>query len=119
MTNIAFFSDIHIHPHSSSYDKLINCLDCLDWVYKESIKRGCKYIFFGGDLFHTRDRINIFAYHKTWNILKKYSDKIKSYYILGNHDIYYKYSTVISSVEPLSALIDVISSPTTIEIDGL
>lgn len=114
---IAIFSDIHIHPHSSSFDKLNNCLDCLEWIYSETKKRGIKYLIFIGDLFHDRRSINTYAYHKTYDILKKYKDDITSFYLLGNHDIYYKNKTTVNSVSPISEIVNVIDKPTTISIE--
>lgn len=113
--SIALFSDIHIHPHSMSIEKLEDCLKCLEWIYKESVAREIPYIIFAGDLFHDRHRINIFAYNKTYDILHEYSKKIKSYYLIGNHDMFYRFSKNVTSIKPFSEIIQVIDKPKTIK----
>ncbi len=116
--SIAIFSDIHIHPHGLSIEKLEDCLKCFEWIYEESIKRKIPYMIFAGDLFHDRHRINIFAYNKTYDILKKYAKQIKSYYLVGNHDMFYKSSRNVNSLKPFSELINVISNPQTVNFNS-
>jgi len=113
--SITLFSDIHIHPHSLSIEKLEDCLKCLEWIYKESVAREIPYIIFAGDLFHDRHRINIFAYNKTYDILRKYSKQIQSYYLVGNHDMFYRSSRNVSSIKPFSEIIQIIDRPKTIK----
>jgi len=111
-------SDLHIFAHSLSLSKLQSCLDCLDWVYSEAVKRKIKYVIFAGDLFHDRNKINIYAYDSTYSILSKYAKDVKSYFILGNHDMYYRTSRQISSVKPFSEIVEVVSEPKKISIEG-
>lgn len=117
--SIAIFSDIHIHPHGQSVEKLEDCIKCLEWIYQESVERKIPYIIFAGDLFHDRHRINIFAYNKTYDILKKYAKKIESYYLVGNHDMFYKSSRNVNSLKPFSELINVVDNTQTIDFNGI
>jgi len=119
MSSAIIYSDLHVHPHGFKTEKLNDCLRCLEWVYKEAAKRGIPYVFFAGDLFHDRQRINIYAYDRTYEILQKYSKDIQSYYILGNHDIFFRTRRSTSSVRPFSEIINVIENPCTIQIENL
>jgi DNA repair exonuclease SbcCD nuclease subunit len=101
-----------------SIDKLHNCLECLEWIYDEAVRRGIKNVIFAGDLFHDRHKINTYAYDSTFTILQKYKDLVNSYYVLGNHDLYYRTNSLISSVNPLAYVVNVIDSPTKVTIDG-
>ncbi len=119
MPKIILFSDLHIHHHSSKIEKLNDCLKCFEWVYAEAVKRKIPYIIFAGDLFHDRQKINIYAYDRTYEILQKYSKDVQSFYILGNHDIYFRTKRSSSSVRPFSEIINVIENPCTINIEGV
>ncbi len=118
MAVVGIFSDIHIHPHSSSYEKLDNCLECLEWIYKECDRRNIRSLIFAGDLFHDRHRINTYAYCRAFEIINDYSH-IKTYLLLGNHDMYYRSSWAVSSIKPLSLISHLVLGPETIEIEGL
>lgn len=119
MPKILFFADQHIHPHSNSLEKLERCLECFDWIYQTALNNNVKYVVFLGDLFHKRENINVYAFHQTYKILNKYKEKIKSYYIIGNHDMFYQSSWLINSIDPLDNLVEVISIPKTINIEGI
>jgi DNA repair exonuclease SbcCD nuclease subunit len=116
---ILIFSDLHVHHHSGSSEKLDNCIDCLHWIYKESEKRRIKNIVFGGDLFHDRHKINLYAYNKVYEILEQYSEKINSYFLVGNHDMFYRSSWSVISLKPLSKILRIIDKPETIKISDL
>ena len=122
MSKVLLFSDIHLHPHKRSSQRLDDCLKALEWVFKTAIERKIKNILFGGDLFHDRQKIEIYTYQKVFESFLNFSKKNASqvYLLLGNHDLWYNDKTSISSVMPLSALpnVHVIAEPSRIEIDG-
>ena len=118
MGKIVLFADAHIHAHSSSSERLDNCIQCLEWIYSETEKRKIKHIIGLGDLFHDRHRLNIYSYQKVYDILYKYSSIIDSYFLIGNHDMFYRDSWDVTSIKPLSQIISVIDKPCTIRISG-
>lgn len=122
MSKVLLFSDIHLHPHKRSNQRLQDCLNALKWVFDTAEQRKIKYILFGGDLFHDRQKIEIFTYQKVFEMFLDFSKKTCSeiYLLLGNHDLWFNDKTNISSVMPLSALpnIKVIAEPSRIDIDG-
>lgn len=103
---VLIFSDIHIFPHKRKNERLEDCLKALDWVFDVAEERGITHILFGGDLFHDRQKIEIFTYQRTFEVLEKRlrSNKFQLYFLLGNHDLWYNDKTSVSSVIPLSAL---------------
>ena len=119
MPLITIFSDIHVHKHSGSVEKMDECLRCLDWIYAKSIARGADAIVFAGDLLHDRNRISVDAYVGVYDILKRYKGLIPSYYLMGNHDMYYSSQWTVSALNPLADVVEVIDRPTTVEIAGL
>jgi DNA repair exonuclease SbcCD nuclease subunit len=120
MSKILLFSDIHINSHKSSFKRLEDCLKVLEWSLQTALDEGADNVIFCGDLFHERQKIQVLAYHKTYQILSKFSD-LHIYLLLGNHDLWYYDKWDISSVFPLGALsnVTVIGETQTINIDGL
>jgi DNA repair exonuclease SbcCD nuclease subunit len=121
MAKVLLFSDIHIHNHKKSYDRLEDCLKALEWVFETAKKENIKNILFGGDILHERQKIDIFVYNKIYNSLSenlKDSD-INFYCLLGNHDLWFNEKTTISGVYPFQSIqgFKVISNPETIQID--
>ena len=122
MSKVLLFSDIHLHPHKRSNQRLEDCLSALRWTFETAIERNIKSVLFGGDLFHDRQKIEIYTYQKAFEIFAEYAKKNKFhiYLLLGNHDLWFNDKTCISSVMPLSVLpnVTVIAEPSRIEIEG-
>lgn len=122
MNKVLLFSDIHIATHKRKTERLNDCLNVLDWVFQTAEKNNIENIIFGGDLFHDRQKIEIFAYQKTYEIIRKWlnTKKFNLYLLLGNHDLWFNEKTNISSVIPFSDIsnIRVISEVERIKIDN-
>jgi len=121
MSNILLFSDVHIHAHKKSFDRLKDCLTTLDWVFETAKQHKIKDIVFAGDLFQDRQRIDVATYSMTFDVLFKHCDgSINLWLLLGNHDMWYHDKWDISSVLPFSALpnVTVINKACTLEILG-
>ncbi len=120
MAQILLFSDLHIHTHKNSQQRLQDCLDVLHWVFQTARERNIHNIVFGGDLFQDRQRISVLTYHLTYKIISQFPD-LNIWLLLGNHDLWYYEKTDISSVVPIGALshVTVIDQPCTHNIAGL
>lgn len=103
---ILIFSDLHIHPHKRSAERLEDCLKVLDWSFQTALDRGIKNIVFLGDLFHDRQKIDVLTYQKTFEIFEKYlcSFEFNVTLLLGNHDLWHYEKLDVSSVNPLKNL---------------
>ena len=118
---VLLFSDLHVYCHKRRVERLEDCLKVLNWVFDVAEERGITNILFGGDLYHDRQKIDIYTYQRTFEILKNRLDgKKKLYLLLGNHDLWYNDNTSVSSVIPLSSLpgVEIISDPKRIKIAG-
>ncbi len=115
-------SDLHIHPHKKSSERLQDCLNALDWLFATAIENKINKILFLGDLFHDRQRIDVPTYQKTFEIFEKYLSKglFDIFLLLGNHDLWHFDKWDISSVFPLRSIkgVHVIDKPCTVNIDG-
>lgn len=118
MAKILLFSDIHIHNHKKSYERLSDCINAFKWVFEIARQNGIKSIIFGGDLLHERLKIDSCVYQNIYNILKENND-FDLYLLLGNHDIWFNEKTDISGVYPFESIsgIRVIGKPQTIQIE--
>lgn len=116
------FSDNHIAQHKRSINRLHDCINALEWAFTTALKHKIKNIFFAGDLFQDREKIDIIAYHLTFDIISKYcnNNDIKLYMLLGNHDLWFHERWDIHSIRPFSAIknVEVIDKPCTLSIDG-
>jgi DNA repair exonuclease SbcCD nuclease subunit len=106
MGKVLLWSDLHIAPHKKEWKRLENCLDVLRWVFKTALQRGIKDIVFCGDLFHDRNKIDIYVYHRTFEVLQQYlsDNRMTMYCLVGNHDMWHHEKRDITSVRPFEAL---------------
>jgi DNA repair exonuclease SbcCD nuclease subunit len=121
MQKILLVSDLHIFTHKNSQERLKNCLDVLDWVFQVAHDKQIMDICFLGDLFHSRQKIDVATYQWTFEIFCKWMQKDTSpnvYLLVGNHDMAHKFKPDICSIKPLSSIdgVVVVDTPTTIEI---
>lgn len=122
--NILAYGDLHLHAHKDRVDRLHHCLDVLEWTFKTAVKNKCRYIFFLGDLFHERAKIDVMNYLRTFDLFMKYMAdpeiEMDMYLLVGNHDMYHKERWDINSLKPLTAIprVHIIDKPTRLELGG-
>ena len=123
MSRALIFSDMHLHSHKERIDRLEDCLQVLDWIFKTAVKNKCKYLFFLGDLFHERSKIDVMNYLKTFEVVMKHMIEdavdLDFYLLVGNHDMYHRTRWDVNSIKPISAIprCHVIAQPTTMVFD--
>lgn len=119
---ILIFSDLHIHRHKNRIERLSDCLEVFNWVFKVAQEHKVDDILFLGDLFHDRRKIDIFTYHKTFLVLEEMLNKfdIPVTFLLGNHDIWHKDKWDVNSIAPLRSLkgVKVVESPGLVRLEG-
>jgi DNA repair exonuclease SbcCD nuclease subunit len=125
MSKVLIFSDIHLHPHKRSSERLQHCLDALDWAFNTAVEHRIKNILFLGDLFHDRQKIDVLTYQRTFEVFEKYLIRptgplFNIHLLLGNHDLWHFTKWDVSSVNPLRSIpgVKIIDKPSTLEIDG-
>ena len=119
MGKVLIFTDVHVAAHKRKIERLQDCLNVIEWVFKTAKENNIESILFGGDLFHDRQKIDIYTYQKLFEVFRNNLDgKVKLYLLLGNHDLWFNDNTSISSVIPLSALpgVVIIDKPTRLNI---
>ena len=96
----AVFSDVHWGLKSNSVQHNMDCSNFVDWFIKTADERGCETAFFLGDWNHHRATINIQTLQFGLRALERLSRAFDQvYFVVGNHDLYYKDRRDIHSVE--------------------
>lgn len=87
----AVFGDIHYGLKNNSKIHNDDCDNFVDWFCEQAISQNCETCIFLGDLYHTRNSINVSTLNYGFEGIKKLSKSFeKVYLILGNHDIYFR-----------------------------
>lgn len=93
--------DIHFGEKGNEKRHNEDCLAFIDWAIEEAHHQGADKIIFMGDWNHQRNslRVDTLGYSRAG--LKKLNEcGIPVLFLLGNHDLFYKDSRDVSSVDP-------------------
>lgn len=94
------FTDIHFGLKNNSHIHNQDCSDFVDWMISVAINEGCDTCLFLGDWHHQRATINVATLNYSLNALERISKAFpQTFFIPGNHDIYYRNRRDIQSVE--------------------
>jgi DNA repair exonuclease SbcCD nuclease subunit len=97
---VACFTDIHFGLKSGSRTHNQDCEDFVSWFCETAKAEGCETAIFLGDWHHNRSTTDVSTMNYTVSNLEKLSSSFeKVYFILGNHDLFYKDKREINSVE--------------------
>jgi DNA repair exonuclease SbcCD nuclease subunit len=100
MEKTILFSDLHMGYKGNSLVFNQDCLDFIDFVIETAKKENIKKCFFLGDYFHVRSSINVNTLNYAITGIRKLSDYFDEVImLLGNHDLYYRESLEIHSLE--------------------
>ena len=96
----ACFTDIHFGLKSGSRIHNIDCEEFVTWFCETAKEQGCETAIFLGDWHHNRSTTDVSTMNYTVSNLERLSANFeKVYFILGNHDLFYKDKREINSVE--------------------
>ncbi len=97
---LAAFTDIHLGLKGGSRVHNNDCEEFLIWFCKEAKKEGCETCIFLGDWHNNRATTDVSTMNYTVSNLERLSQNFDTvYFILGNHDLFYKDKREINSVE--------------------
>ena len=95
----ACFTDIHFGMKNNARQHNIDCENFVTWFIEQAKERECETCIFLGDWHHQRSAINISTLNYSISNLKKLNEAFeKVYFIVGNHDLFYRDKREISSV---------------------
>ncbi len=122
---IMLFSDIHLGIESNNEDRLNDALSAVDMMCTKAKEENITTCIFLGDFINDKKNLNIYVYNILSEIIKKLLNTFtnKIYFILGNHDVYYKEAKDTDVIHGLKLLenlsleqIDIISRITEISL---
>lgn len=103
MTNLfqkaIVFTDIHFGHKNNSLQHNTDCTNFINWICETGRESGCDACFFLGDYHHNRAAINLQTLHHSVQALERLSKSFsQTFFIPGNHDLYYKEKREIHGV---------------------
>lgn len=94
------FGDIHFGKKGNSHTFNNDCHDFLDMMIEYTKDKDIDEVVFLGDWFHSRNSINVSTMKSGIDGIRKLAKSFKKiYFIIGNHDLYYRDSRAIHSLE--------------------
>ena len=104
MTNLfkkaAVFTDIHFGLKSNSTLHNEDCLNFVKWATAKAREEGCETAMFLGDWHNNRASINIVTLNYSLQALEHLNENFdQTFFIPGNHDLYYRDKRDVQSVE--------------------
>jgi len=102
--HVAVFTDIHFGLKHNSRLHNNDCIRFLEWFIQEAKQRGCETCMFMGDWNHHRASINVSTLNYSMRAFGMLNEAFEDvYFIVGNHDLYYKEKREINSI-PMAEL---------------
>ena len=96
----ACFTDIHFGMKGGSRSHNMDCEDFVIWFCEEAKRQGAETCFFLGDWHHNRNTTDVSTMNYTVSNLERLNNSFeKVYFMVGNHDLFYKDKREINSVE--------------------
>lgn len=93
------FTDIHLGLKNNSKDHNIDCVEFVKFMIDEAKLRDIKTCIFMGDFFHNRSNINIHTLDHGLLIMDMLNNNFDiTYFLVGNHDMYYKNKRDVTSI---------------------
>ncbi|AUS03012.1 metallo-dependent phosphatase-like protein [Vibrio phage 2.275.O._10N.286.54.E11] len=97
---VILWTDIHYGLRNNSKEHNEECNAFIDWMIEDAKKNNIKDCIFLGDYFHNRSSINVSTMHYGLAGMRKLNDYFDNvWFIVGNHDLFYKNKRDITSVE--------------------
>jgi DNA repair exonuclease SbcCD nuclease subunit len=85
------FTDIHYGLKNNSIQHNTDCDNFVDWAISVAKENNCETGFFLGDWHHNRATINLHTLDFSLKALEKLNNAFENFYfIVGNHDLYYR-----------------------------
>lgn len=93
------FTDVHFGHKANSTEHNQDCVDFIKWVVEQASEQDIKTCMFLGDWHHNRQTVNVETLNYSYEGMKLLSENFdKVYFIVGNHDLYFRDNRNISSL---------------------
>ena len=98
------FTDIHVGLKNNSKEHNEDCVKFIHFMIETAKKNNIDTCIFMGDFYHNRSAVNIRTLNYGLQIMKLLNDNFKkTYFIVGNHDMFHKNKRDINSTNMATA----------------
>ena len=117
--NSLVFTDLHVGISNDKPSRQRIAERFIDEIVGRIETEGVKQVFFLGDLFHQRTSIEVTSLNVANDLVRKLASVCKVFLLQGNHDLYEKYNSVITSLNIFDLNnVSIVSVPTEVELNG-
>ena len=113
------FTDLHVGISNDKPSRQKIAQKVIDELIGRIDTEGIKQVFFLGDLFHQRTAIEVTSLNVANDLIRSLSSHCELFLLQGNHDLYEKYNSVITSLNIFDLdNVNVISTPSELTLNG-
>ena len=113
------FTDLHVGISSDKPSRQKIAEKVVDEIIGRIETEGIKQVFFLGDLFHQRTAIEVTSLNVANDLVRRLASTCEVFLLQGNHDLYEKYNSVITSLNIFELdNVNIISVPTEVKLNG-
>ena len=113
------FTDLHVGISSDKPSRQKIAEKVIDEIIGRIEMEDIRQVFFLGDLFHQRTAIEVTSLNVANDLVRRLASTCEVFLLQGNHDLYEKYNSVITSLNIFDLdNVNLISVPTEIELNG-
>ena len=92
------FTDLHVGISNDKASRQKIAENLIDEIIDRIETEGVKQVFFLGDLFHQRTSIEVTSLNVANDLVRKLASTCQVFLLQGNHDLYEKYNSIITSL---------------------
>lgn len=113
------FTDLHVGISNDKPSRQKIAENVIDEIIGHIEMDGIKQVFFLGDLFHQRTSIEVTSLNVANDLVRKLASTCEVFLLQGNHDLYEKYNSIITSLNIFDLHnVNIVSVPTEITLNG-
>ena len=113
------FTDLHVGISNDKPSRQKIAENVIDEMIGRIEMEGIKQVFFLGDLFHQRTSIEVTSLNVANDLVRRLASTCEVFLLQGNHDLYEKYNSIITSLNIFDLHnVNIISVPTEIRLNG-
>lgn len=117
--NSLIFTDLHVGISNDKPSRQKIAEKVIDEIIGRIETEDIKQVFFLGDLFHQRTSIEVTSLNVANDLVRKLAKCCKVFLLQGNHDLYEKYNSVITSLNIFDLNnVSIVSVPTELKLNG-
>lgn len=113
------FTDLHVGISNDKPSRQRIAENVIDEIIGHIDMEGIKQVFFLGDLFHQRTSIEVTSLNVANDLVRKLASTCEVFLLQGNHDLYEKYNSIITSLNIFDLHnVNIVSVPTEVKLNG-